>query len=589
MTARAVAVVACTSGLLAGVVAPSANADPVGGRWSPPPVDPAAWSRIDPSPSAIPGLHELAPCPPHARTGGDDVDDQGGAPLSPWAAELADVPARGAGQTVAVIDTGVARHPRLAGRLVDGADFLADRQPGDCDGHGTAVAGLIAAGPSAADSFEGVAPDARVLAIRQSSEVLGIGDVRGVGDLDTMARAARSAIESPGVGTINISVAACVRPDALDTEPARRLQAAVHEAVLRNVVVVAAAGNVSPTCPQNPEGRDGAPGTVVLPAALDDVVAVAASDSATSVHGPWATVSAPGRGLTSLDAAEPGLTDHLVSPGTSNPTPVTGSSFSAALVSGLVADLRARRPDLGAAAIISRLRGAQRPGPAGIDVRDVLGLPPAANTQRAAPPPGPGDGFRSGAAGVGTAVLAASLGVAAVAMFSVLRMRRKRSRIDAGQRGTSPHGRAELGVNHQNEPGVRGRRLDALAGSDRHRPIPTGDAAPAGEERFRDALLEGVTTRALGRGVLVLALLAAAVLLGAATTFGSGRHALMWSYALLGLLLLGTVGYGALLWWGRADRDPGDLLPGARMLMSAARRVRAVRSRPAGTADRGGS
>ena len=54
--------------------------------------------------------------------------------------------ATGRGQRIAVIDTGVAPHPRLAGRLVGLGDYLGGGDGlDDCDGHGTAVAGLIAA------------------------------------------------------------------------------------------------------------------------------------------------------------------------------------------------------------------------------------------------------------------------------------------------------------------------------------------------------------------------------------------------------------------------------------------------------------
>ncbi len=63
---------------------------------------------------------------------------------------------RGEGQKIAVIDTGVARH-RLLPRLIGGGDYVS-RGDGtaDCDGHGTIVAGIAAAAPSA--GFSGVAP-----------------------------------------------------------------------------------------------------------------------------------------------------------------------------------------------------------------------------------------------------------------------------------------------------------------------------------------------------------------------------------------------------------------------------------------------
>src|SRR5882757_485780 len=81
--------------------------------------------------------------------------------------------ATGAGQTVAVIDTGVFPHNFLNGRLDVGPDYV-DGQPegslNDCDGHGTEVAGIIAANPGNDDiGFRGIAPEARILSIRQSS------------------------------------------------------------------------------------------------------------------------------------------------------------------------------------------------------------------------------------------------------------------------------------------------------------------------------------------------------------------------------------------------------------------------------------
>lgn len=67
---------------------------------------------------------------------------------------------RGSGQRVAVIDTGVSTHPRLS-RLMGGGDYVFTGDgTQDCDGHGTAVAGIIAAtaDPNHTDDFSGVAP-----------------------------------------------------------------------------------------------------------------------------------------------------------------------------------------------------------------------------------------------------------------------------------------------------------------------------------------------------------------------------------------------------------------------------------------------
>ena len=152
---------------------------------------------------------------------------------------------RGAGQRVAVIDTGVSRHRRLPD-VVPGGDYVFTGDgTQDCDAHGTLVAGIIAAAPdSRADDFSGVAPEATVISIRQSSAKFAPAGDRsstGVGDVDTMAKAVRTAADL-GASVINISSVACVpAASALDD---RALGAALAYAVdVKNAVVVAAAGN----------------------------------------------------------------------------------------------------------------------------------------------------------------------------------------------------------------------------------------------------------------------------------------------------------------------------------------------------------
>ncbi|MGB8391121.1 S8 family serine peptidase, partial [Mycobacterium sp.] len=95
---------------------------------------------------------------------------------------------RGAGQRVAVIDTGVSRHRRLPD-VVPGGDYVSGGDgTQDCDAHGTLVAGIIAAAPDSRDGFSGVAPEATVIGIRQSSGKFAAAKDRsrsGVGDVDT--------------------------------------------------------------------------------------------------------------------------------------------------------------------------------------------------------------------------------------------------------------------------------------------------------------------------------------------------------------------------------------------------------------------
>lgn len=83
----------------------------------------------------------------------------------------------------------------------------------DCDAHGTLVAGIIAAAAdSKSDGFSGIAPEATLISIRQSSAKFAPATDRsrsGVGDVDTMAKAVRTAADL-GASVINISSVACV-------------------------------------------------------------------------------------------------------------------------------------------------------------------------------------------------------------------------------------------------------------------------------------------------------------------------------------------------------------------------------------------
>ncbi len=150
---------------------------------------------------------------------------------------------RGAGATVAVLDTGVAyerrgpyrRAPDLAGtRFVAGWDFVDDDpHPDDVaprDGHrshGTLMATLIAATAGDAIGGVGVAPDAAIMPVRVLHP-----DLRG--SARTIARGVRFAVDH-GADVVNLSIAG--------PSPTRTLTAALRYAAARGVTVVAAAGN----------------------------------------------------------------------------------------------------------------------------------------------------------------------------------------------------------------------------------------------------------------------------------------------------------------------------------------------------------
>ena len=157
---------------------------------------------------------------------------------------------RGRGVAVAVIDSGVTPQPRLA-NLNPGGDYIDPAANGlvDCDGHGTVVAGIIAAQPGA-DGFSGVAPEAALVSIRQSSaqwspKIPSGGDpqqVKTAGDVATLARAVRHAADMPGVRVINISLIDCI-PSYKQVDQAALGAALRYAAIDKDIVVVAAAGN----------------------------------------------------------------------------------------------------------------------------------------------------------------------------------------------------------------------------------------------------------------------------------------------------------------------------------------------------------
>lgn len=351
---------------------------PVRQAAAPPGVNPA----LAPAPGLAPGpvqpTQQRSQCarptltgpPPHA---------------APAAQSALDLPAawrfsRGAGQRVAVIDTGVSRHPRLP-ELIPGGDYVSTTDGTvDCDGHGTLVAGIIAARPVSGDGFVGVAPDAAIIAIRQLSleyenkdyghdDQPGSMSPGGVGTVVTLARAIVHAVDM-GATVINISEVSCATAGTDLGDGA--LGAAAKYAYDHNVVVVTAAGNVESdgACKtQNGSGWAGVQ-TVVSPAWFSPYVLVVGSvgsdgsASPFSLAGPWVSVAAPGTDLYSLDSAPGGggLVDAIPS-SDGPPAPIDGTSFSSAFVAGVAALVRARFPALSAQAVMDRIiRTAHAPG-----------------------------------------------------------------------------------------------------------------------------------------------------------------------------------------------------------------------------------
>lgn len=267
-------------------------------------------------------------------------------PGNPWALQRVLLPQlrpyTGRGVTVAVIDTGVNDgNPQLSGAVIAGRNFLTG-QPGtsttDPVGHGTMVAGIIAARPAATTGFVGLAPGARILAIRQN-------DAQGTGNADTMANAIDEAIQQK-VQVINISQDVATNGQPVQLTPDSTLGKAVARAVAKNIVVVAAAGNENLGVPTFPAAFD-FPGVVGVGASdRDNERASAFSETGVSVD-----VAAPGVDIVSTVPKGGQCVD-------------SGTSFSAPYVAGVAALLREKYPDWTAAEIVARIeQTAQRTDP----------------------------------------------------------------------------------------------------------------------------------------------------------------------------------------------------------------------------------
>jgi type VII secretion-associated serine protease mycosin len=251
---------------------------------------------------------------------------------------------KGKGVTVGIVDTGVdGRQPDLTGNVLRGKDFIPPLDANgwdDTDGHGTAMAALIAGhghGPGRRDGALGLAPEARVLPAVTSLGEWGSGA--------STAKAIRWAVDH-GAKVINLSL----HGEGLD--------GAVNYALVHDVVVIAAAGNTA-------DGYD----TVVEPASLPGVVAV----SGVGKDGKFSSTSAQGG-----DVALAAPAVHIMSAGSGKRgkyRSATGTSDATALVSAAAALVRARYPDLNAASVIERLIAtADDKGPEGRDNQYGFGV-----------------------------------------------------------------------------------------------------------------------------------------------------------------------------------------------------------------------
>ncbi|WP_225840082.1 type VII secretion-associated serine protease mycosin [Streptomyces sp. NK08204] len=264
---------------------------------------------------------------------------------TPWALQRVNLDelwsqSKGENVKVAVIDTGVDTANRQLKHAVSttlGANYLPPkdskgnkldrgRSNGTTDtvGHGTRVAGIIAARPMKGTGFVGLAPKARIIPIKQN-------DAEGHGTAITLARAIRHAI------TVKAQVINISQDTANAVAPAVDLHNAINEALAQNIVVVASAGN------------DGLGGNMkkTYPASYKGVLAVAASDrnnerAAFSQSGSFVGVAAPGVDMISTVPKGGHCSDN-------------GTSFSAPYVAAVAALIRSKHPTWTASEVVAQI------------------------------------------------------------------------------------------------------------------------------------------------------------------------------------------------------------------------------------------
>lgn len=228
------------------------------------------------------------------------------------------------GVLVAMIDSGIdLNHPEFAGRIVAGYDYVnSDPVPQDDNGHGTHIAGLVAAAGNNGLGVAGTAWGVRLLVYKALNS-------QGTGSATAIAQAVNDAVNR-GAGIITLSLSLSASSTVL--------QNALQSAYAAGAVIVASSGNQS--------------GAVTFPAAYPEVIAV----GATTHWDDWAGYSNYGP---PLDVAAPGgvSTDQILSTGLNGSyTSLYGTSMAAPYVAGVAALMRSVAPQLSNSTVAGILR-----------------------------------------------------------------------------------------------------------------------------------------------------------------------------------------------------------------------------------------
>ena len=251
----------------------------------------------------------------------------------------------GKGVSVAVLDTGISPHPDLVGRIKAFKDFVNDKENiYDDNGHGTHVAGILAGdGRMSKGVLSGMAPEAELIAVK-------VLDKKGEGSTSQILEGIRW-IERNWfrlrIRIVNISVGA---KKELESEKERLLVEAVERLWDAGLVVVVSAGNYGP-------GK----GTIAVPGTSRKVITVG------SIQKEFPKEGCSGEGPTEECVVKP----DVLAPGYQiiscnrfgypyrNTAPYTvksGTSMATPVVSGAIALLLSKYPEMGNVEVKLRLR-----------------------------------------------------------------------------------------------------------------------------------------------------------------------------------------------------------------------------------------
>jgi len=241
---------------------------------------------------------------------------------SEWHLQTLDAPsawnvANGTGVTVAILDSGIdATHPDLANQLVPGWNFWDNNSnTADVYGHGTKVAGVVAAAGNNSMGVAGIAFGARLMPVR-------VTDINGYASISALGSGLTYAADH-GARVANMSFA---------VQSYSTVQSAAQYFMNKGGVVMNSAGNS---------------GVLDSTAASSSLVSVAATDSTDtrasfSTYGPYVDLAAPGVGVwtTTMGGGYGG---------------VSGTSFSSPLTAGVAAVVMSANPKLTPSQIVSLL------------------------------------------------------------------------------------------------------------------------------------------------------------------------------------------------------------------------------------------